>query len=109
MLASGALALAFNDITTTRFLFVCVATGFLLTYYASPFSTLTKVVKERSSASLYPPMSTMIVVNAGLCIAYGLALDDLFIAVPNGIGAALGSIQLLLCLFFPAERNTRLS
>jgi solute carrier family 50 protein (sugar transporter) len=33
--------------------------------------------------------------------AYGIAVFDMFIAVPNGLGALLGVIQMFLCLVFP--------
>jgi solute carrier family 50 protein (sugar transporter) len=37
--------------------------------------------------------------------AYGLAILDPFIYVPNGLGAVLGTVQILLCVIFPRRKK----
>jgi solute carrier family 50 protein (sugar transporter) len=37
--------------------------------------------------------------------AYGLAILDPFIYVPNGLGAVLGAVQILLCVIFPRRKK----
>jgi solute carrier family 50 (sugar transporter) len=39
--------------------------------------------------------------NGVFWAAYGVAVLDPFIAVPNSIGAALGGVQIVLCVLFP--------
>lgn len=38
-----------------------------------------------------------------LWLVYGIAISDLFIAVPNGVGAVLGAIYCLLICAFPRK------
>ena len=61
------------------------------------------VVRTRSSASLNLPLSVMNVINGTLWLVYGLAITDLFIAVPNGVGAALGVVYCLLLWAYPSK------
>ena len=77
-----------------------VANGLLLLYYAAPLSTLAKVVRQKSSASINAPLSFMSVVNGGLWTSYGLAVSDGYIWVPNFVGVVLSSVQLALCGVF---------
>lgn len=42
-----------------------------------------------------------------LWLVYGLAIADYFIAVPNGVGALLGCIYLLLICLFPRKHAKR--
>ncbi|GFR43451.1 hypothetical protein Agub_g4534 [Astrephomene gubernaculifera] len=77
----------------------------LLCYYAAPLSCLAEVLRSRSSASLLPPTCAMNTVNGLLWLAYGLAVHDSFISVPNAIGAALGVVQLLFIWIYPAKRS----
>jgi solute carrier family 50 protein (sugar transporter) len=60
------------------------ANAILLVYYAAPLSTIITVVRTRNSASLHMPLSIMNTINGVLWLVYGLAVNDLFIAVPNG-------------------------
>ncbi|GAX74934.1 hypothetical protein CEUSTIGMA_g2380.t1 [Chlamydomonas eustigma] len=82
-----------------------LAVFILLIYYAAPLSVLAKVIQRRNSASLYWPLSVMSCVNGALWLAYGLAVSDLFVWGPNAVGAALGVLQLLLILIFPASKS----
>lgn len=82
------------------------AVGILLCYYAAPLSTMAEVLRSRSSASLYAPTSAMNTLNGLLWVAYGTAVGDPFIAVPNAIGATFGVVQLGLIQAFPAKRSS---
>jgi len=73
------------------------AVGVLAIYYVAPLTTMLKVLRQRDSASLNGPLSTMNVINGALWFAYGLAIKDYFIALPNGTGAALNVLCVLLC------------
>ncbi|GBF91311.1 DNA-3-methyladenine glycosylase [Raphidocelis subcapitata] len=68
------------------------AVGVLGLYYTAPLTTILTVLRARDSASLNGPLSTMNVLNGALWFAYGMAIKDWFIALPNGIGAAFNVI-----------------
>lgn len=82
-----------------------LAVGILLIYYAAPLSVLAKVLTTKSSAALYWPLSVMSCVNGSLWVCYGLAVNDYFIWVPNGVGVVLGLVQLILIAIFPAKKS----
>jgi solute carrier family 50 (sugar transporter) len=75
-------------------------------YYASPLTTMYVVVTTRDSSSLHPPMLLANLANSSMWFIYGLfALNDLFVYVPNGIGATLSGIQLTLSLIYPKKTS----
>lgn len=86
-----------------RLLWGFTANGILLVYYASPLSTIYMVIRTRCSSSLYWPLSTMNTINGGLWTAYGIAITDYFIWIPNAIGAALAAFTLVLIWVFPSK------
>ena len=83
---------------------VCVNVN-LLFFYGAPLSSIAQVLKERNSASIH--IWTMVTNTANCCFwsAYGVALLDPIIYVPNGLGASLGFAQVVLVMLFP--RNTQ--
>lgn len=86
-----------------RLLWGFTSNAILLVYYTAPLSTIYKVIKTRNSSSLYWPLSVMNVVNGTLWLAYGLAVTDYFIWVPNGTGAILAAFTLVLIWMFPSK------
>lgn len=48
----------------------------LLMYYAAPLSTMYRVIKSRSSATLNAPLVIMQFVNGSLWFGYGMAIHD---------------------------------
>ncbi|KAL4452035.1 hypothetical protein ABPG75_007697 [Micractinium tetrahymenae] len=81
----------------------------LIIFYASPLSTCLEVLRTRCSASLNLPLSVMNVINGTLWVIYGIAIKDLFLAVPNGIGAVLGLVYCALLLTFPRKSSAKRS
>eukprot|EP00884_Botryococcus_braunii_P015210 jgi/Botrbrau1/2372/Bobra.0395s0006.2 len=78
-----------------------------ISFFASPLSEVGEVLRTRSSAKLYLPQSAAIVANTTLWVAYGLAIEDLFVWVPNALGLVLGLAQVGLCLLLPgAPKNS---
>ena len=75
----------------------------LVIFYAAPLSVMYTVVTQRNSASIH--VCTMITntLNGTFWAVYGLAVTDPFIYVTNGLGAALGVIQIVMCLLFPRK------
>ncbi|GAX10382.1 solute carrier family 50 [Fistulifera solaris] len=76
----------------------------LVIFYAAPLSTIYTVLQKQSSASIHVPTMLTNTANGVFWFAYGLAVQDWFIAVPNGLGAALGAIQMVLRVLFPAQK-----
>jgi len=89
--------------TTSQYI-VGIATNIILVFfYGAPLSTIFTVLKTKSSATIHIPTALTNTLNGVFWAAFGIAVFDLFIAVPNGLGAILGGIQILLCLVFPRK------
>lgn len=73
----------------------------LVFFYGAPLSTIWQVLQTRNSASIHIPTMITNTANGTFWGVYGLAILDPFVAVPNGLGTALGVIQIVLVLTFP--------
>mmetsp|Transcript_27373 Transcript_27373/g.74022 ORF Transcript_27373/g.74022 Transcript_27373/m.74022 type:complete len:238 (-) Transcript_27373:778-1491(-) len=75
-------------------------------YFGAPLSTMTEVIRTRNSASILRPLTTMNTASACLWSAYGLALADAYIYIPNTIGLGLsGTLMSLACIFPSKQRH----
>ena len=86
-----------------RLLWGYTANAILLIYYAAPLSTILEVVRSKCSSTLHWPLVLMNTINGALWLAYGLAIHDYFIWVPNGVGALVGLFLLALILVYPRK------
>ena len=77
----------------------------LIAMYASPLSTIARVLSTGSSASVDGGITTVNFVNASSWTIYGLAIGDYFIGVPNGLGVVLGAALIALKLAYPADKQ----
>jgi solute carrier family 50 (sugar transporter) len=77
----------------------------LVFFYGAPLSTIWTVLKQRNTATIHIPTLVTNTLNGSFWLAYGLAVGDAFIYVPNGLGAALGGIQVALLLLFPRGKD----
>jgi hypothetical protein len=59
------------------------------------------VLKTRNSRSIHVPTMVTNTANGAFWCAYGFAVQDYLIGGPNGVGAFLGGIQIVLCVLFP--------
>lgn len=89
----------------TKTLWGATSVAVLGVYYVAPLSSVAKVIAERDSSSLHWPLCSMNIVNGMLWFAYGLALKDWFVCLPNGIGAGFNVVCLIMCFVFPARRK----
>jgi solute carrier family 50 protein (sugar transporter) len=78
-----------------------IVIGNLLFFYGAPLSTIATVLKTRNSRSIHVPTMITNTANGAFWCAYGIAVQDYLIGGPNGVGAFLGGIQILLCVLFP--------
>ena len=77
----------------------------LFLFYGAPLSVLYEVISSRCAKKLLFPLSLLSTVN-GLCwTVYGAAIGDYFIVVPNGAGAFLGFVQLIMIWVFAANSS----
>ena len=74
--------------------------------FASPLSTFSKVVRTKDSSSINRPFAVCQVLNCLVWFGYGLAIDDVYVALPNFVGLVLGLIQVILIAIFRAGGPT---
>lgn len=77
----------------------------LLFFYGAPLQTIKTVLLEKSSESIHTPTMILNCVNAGFWGAYGIAINNIVIYGPNGLGFLLGLSQAFLCCMFPKKSN----
>jgi solute carrier family 50 protein (sugar transporter) len=78
----------------------------LVIFYGSPLSTIWTVLITRSASTIHIPTMLTGTLNGTFWAAYGVAVLDPFIAVPNSLGALLGVVQMILCILFPRNKET---
>jgi solute carrier family 50 protein (sugar transporter) len=69
----------------------------LLFFYAAPLQTVATVIQTKSSDSIHIPTVILNCTNAAFWAAYGIAVNNIVVYGPNGIGLLLGLVQSLLC------------
>ncbi|KAJ3044804.1 hypothetical protein HDV00_000681 [Rhizophlyctis rosea] len=89
-----------NGVAIAKTLMGAISTFVLLGLYSSPLLTLYTVVKQRNSETISYPLAIASLVNGALWFVYGLAVGDYFVWVPNGIGAILAVVQIVLKVVF---------
>eukprot|EP00574_Skeletonema_japonicum_P005626 CAMPEP_0201726054 /NCGR_PEP_ID=MMETSP0593-20130828/9246_1 /ASSEMBLY_ACC=CAM_ASM_000672 /TAXON_ID=267983 /ORGANISM="Skeletonema japonicum, Strain CCMP2506" /LENGTH=332 /DNA_ID=CAMNT_0048217521 /DNA_START=204 /DNA_END=1202 /DNA_ORIENTATION=+ len=75
----------------------------LLFFYGAPLSTIYTVLKTRDSNSIHRWTMVMNTANAVFWTAFGFGVMDWFIIVPNGLGAVLGGVQMVLRVIVPSS------
>lgn len=79
----------------------------LVFFFGAPLSTIGSVLKTRSSASIHRWTMIANTFNGFVWAIFGFSIVDYFIAVPNAIGAFLGTVQIILCVIFPRPRKNK--
>lgn len=77
----------------------------LAVFYAAPLSTIWTVLHTRSSSTIHVPTMLTNTCNGAFWAAYGLAIQDLFVALAQIVGVLLGVTQIILCLVFPRKQK----
>lgn len=73
-----------------------------LFFFSSPLATVAQVVRSQSTESLPFPLILSAFLVSSLWTLYGVLCDDVFIYVPNFMGALITSCQLALFLIYPS-------
>mmetsp|Transcript_5677 Transcript_5677/g.12016 ORF Transcript_5677/g.12016 Transcript_5677/m.12016 type:complete len:340 (+) Transcript_5677:257-1276(+) len=77
----------------------------LLFFYGAPLSTIYTVITTRDSSSIHRPTMVLNTANAVFWTAFGFGVLDWFIIVPNGLGAVLGFVQMVLRMVVPCRED----
>ena len=93
---------ALSDQTKEFVVGICVNLN-LVVFYGAPLSTILTVFKTHSSSTIHVQTMITNTFNGTFWAAYGIAIQDWFIIVPNSLGAGLGVVQIVLCLLFPRK------
>ena len=83
-----------------------VSSAVCVTLYASPLTTVFKVLREWDASSIYMPMCLIATTCTLLWTVYGLAIGDGFVWGPNLAGLCLSMIQLMLVTLLPSRGHT---
>jgi solute carrier family 50 protein (sugar transporter) len=89
-----------------QFIVGLVVNVILVFFYGAPLSTILKILRDRNTASLHVPTMILNTLNGIFWMVYGIAVNDYFIVAPNGLGAGLGGIQIILCFLFPRSTSS---
>jgi len=90
-----------DDFTTRTSILGILCNVVVIILFASPLSTIVKVVTTKSSASINRPFTAIQVFNCLLWLGYGLVIGDMYVWVPNAIGLSLGLAQVFLICVYP--------
>lgn len=74
----------------------------LVVFYAAPLGAIRRVLATRQ-CDLHGPTMVRNTANGVFWTAYGVAVLDWYVAVPNGLGALLGGVQMALWVVFPRQ------
>jgi solute carrier family 50 protein (sugar transporter) len=88
---------------TNQFIVGLIVNLNLVFFYGAPLSTIWKVLASHNSVSIHIPTMAANTANGSFWTAYGIAVGDPFIYVPNAMGAGLGVIQIILIILFPRK------
>ncbi|KAJ3033233.1 hypothetical protein HK097_004929 [Rhizophlyctis rosea] len=83
-----------------------INTAFLVLLYGAPLTTMYNVVKTRDSSSINLPLAVASIVNGGLWFIYGMTIGDPFVWAPNGAGAVMGVLQVVVKILFRGRRES---
>lgn len=95
---------ALTDRTKEVVVGVAVNLNFVI-FCGSPLSAIWTILNTRCAATIHAPLMLTQVLNGTFWAAYGIALYDPVIIVPNSIGAGLGVVQIILCVLFPRNKQ----
>ncbi|KAJ0969442.1 hypothetical protein J5N97_022319 [Dioscorea zingiberensis] len=81
------------------------AVVFSIFMYASPLSIMRLVIRTKSVEFMPFLLSLFVFLCATFWFVYGLLGTDIFITIPNGCGAVLGAIQLILYMIYRKNKG----
>lgn len=96
------------------FLFLCMISGYIcctitVIFFAAPCCMLMDVLRTKSTEMLPLPLILMSFIGSVQWFAFGLIANDLFLQVPNLLGALLSGTQLMLFCLYPNKPRSNFS
>ncbi|KAF1323123.1 Nitrogen permease regulator 3-like protein, partial [Globisporangium splendens] len=76
-----------------------------LTLYASPFASLSRVIRTKSAVTIPIEMVVVGSVNNSLWLIYGFAISDIIVIVPNVISVLFGVAQMIVYATYNPKKN----
>ncbi|XVF39140.1 hypothetical protein PTKIN_Ptkin01aG0011900 [Pterospermum kingtungense] len=83
------------------------ATIFSIIMYASPLSIMRMVIKTKSVEFMPFFLSLFVFLCGTSWFVYGLLGRDAFVAIPNGFGCGLGTMQLILYFIYRNNKGSK--
>ncbi|KAF7829762.1 bidirectional sugar transporter SWEET1-like [Senna tora] len=83
----------------------CAAAVFSILMYGSPLSIMRLVIKTKSVEFMPFFLSLFVFLCGTSWFVFGLLGRDPFVAVPNGVGSALGAMQLILYFIYRDRKD----
>jgi solute carrier family 50 protein (sugar transporter) len=84
-----------------------IAIGSSIFFYASPLTTIKKVLQTKNAASIPFGMVVVGTINNTLWIIYGFLINDILLITPTIVNGTLGAIQLVLYVIYrPSGKDT---
>mmetsp|Transcript_68062 Transcript_68062/g.161359 ORF Transcript_68062/g.161359 Transcript_68062/m.161359 type:complete len:286 (+) Transcript_68062:23-880(+) len=100
----GAIALGLSGATKSVMsapnLYGWVGNALLMVYYITPLASLANIIKTKNASTIDPRLAFAGVLNGLFWFAYGVAIWDGYVAIPNGIGALIATFSSTLWLAF---------
>ncbi|XP_078655973.1 sugar transporter SWEET1-like isoform X1 [Branchiostoma floridae x Branchiostoma belcheri] len=78
-----------------------IASGCAVLMYGAPLATMAEVLRTKCTETMTPALSVANFIVSSEWYIYGRLVGDLFIQVPNLLGALLGLVQLSLFVLYP--------
>ena len=98
--------LVFKDKPYSKWPIGAITMLFKVSFYASPLSTIVKVIKTKNSSSIHRNLTLASVFNCSLWVAYGLLKGpDYVILAPNLLSLFFSLMQFFLRMIYPARPN----
>jgi len=101
MVIASFLSIQYGDIASPGYLLGHLAIVIFVVFTASPLQAAPEIYKTQDSSSMNLPLSVTLLVNCCCWLSFSIAIDDIFIMIPEAFGVLVALIQIGICLKYP--------